>query len=196
MVFGQLLFPLNVNAAPNPTQQLKPFLKKVTTVLSDEENKNLTPTEVRDLLIDIAQERFDFQEMSKRVLGRQWRNIDEEQKQYVTELFTQLLQHAYTGKIKEYNEQEIEYIKERIRGKRAEVQTLLVDTSISIPVSYIMLLKGDQWMVYDIIVEGVSLVRNYKEQFDQVIASEGYDMLVKRVEEKIAQMEKGPGQAS
>lgn len=174
---------------PDPTQQLKPFLDKVITILSKGEAEEASPCDLCQSVIDVARERFDFEEMSKRVLGRHWKPLSDVQRAEFTDLFTRLLEHAYIGKIQEYVGQEIEYKKQRIRGNRAEVQTLLVDAGRTIPISYIMILKGQEWMAYDVIVEGVSLVRNYKEQFDQIVSSDGYDVLVQEIEKKIAQIE-------
>ena len=140
-------------------------------------------------LVGVVRERFDFREMSKRVLGQQWRKLDAQEQTRFEELFTDLLQYAYVGRIEEYSGQKVEFVQQRIRANRAEVQTLLVDKDKSIPVSYIMLLQGQDWMAYDIVVEGVSLVRNYMEQFSEILRKEGYPGLVKQIEEKIVQFE-------
>lgn len=179
-----------VQGAPDPTEQLKPFLKKVTDTLSDPALKTLPKKEQCQRIVIIAKERFDFQEMSKRVLGQQWRKLDSKEQQNFERLFTQLLQYAYVGKIEEYAGQKIEYVQQRIKEDRAEVQTLLVDKEKSIPISYIMLLKDENWMTYDVVVEGVSLVRNYMEQFKDILRNDGYSGLVKQVEEKIDLFEK------
>lgn len=179
-----------VQGAPDPTEQLKPFLKKVTDTLSDPSLKVLPKKEQCQRIVTIARERFDFQEMTKRVLGQQWRKLDTKEQQNFERLFTQLLQYAYVGKIEEYAGQKIEYVQQRIKEDRAEVQTLLVDKEKSIPVSYIMLLKDNDWMTYDVVVEGVSLIRNYMEQFKDILRNDGYPGLVKQVEEKINLFEK------
>lgn len=192
ILLAALLAPVSkVNASvPDPTEQLKPFIEKVIAILQDEELREGARCNLCQRVIDVARERFDFQEMSKRVLGKHWKQISSEQQADFEDLFTRLLEHAYIGKIEEYAGQEVEYKKQRIRGKRAEVQTLLVDSGKSIPVSYIMLLRKDQWMAYDVVVEGVSLVRNYKEQFDEIIRTDGYEHLVGEIEKKITAIEK------
>jgi phospholipid transport system substrate-binding protein len=112
----------------------------------------------------------------------------QERDQFVT-LFTRLLQYAYIGKVEDYVDKEIEFGRQRIKGNRAEVQTMLVDANKSIPVFYIMILKGDKWMAYDIIVEGVSLVRNYMEQFRSILRDEKFSGLIDRLESKILELE-------
>ncbi|WP_169737401.1 MlaC/ttg2D family ABC transporter substrate-binding protein [Desulfobulbus elongatus] len=191
MVFGAVVCSqTTVSAAPDPTEQLRPFLDKVTTTLSDPGLKHMPRQEQSNRMIGVIRERFDFREMSKRVIGQQWRSLSEKEQAEFEALFTQLLQYAYVGKIEDYSGQRIQYLQQRIRGERAEVQTLLVDENKSIPISYIMLLRNDQWMAYDIVVEGVSLVRNYMEQFSEILRKDGYPGLVAQLKEKIADLEK------
>jgi len=179
-----------VSATPDPTEQFRPFLNKVTATLADPGLKAMPKREQSRRIIGVVGERFDFREMSKRVIGQQWRSLSEKEQGEFEALFTQLLQYAYVGKIDEYTGQQVQFTQQRVKGERAEVQTLLVDKDKSIPVSYIMLLRGDQWMAYDVVVEGVSLVRNYMEQFSEILRKDGYPGLVKQIEEKIAELEK------
>lgn len=179
-----------VCATPDPTEQFRPFLEKVTKTLADPGLKAIPKKDQSQRIINVVREHFDFREMSKRVIGQQWRSLSEKEQEEFEALFTQLLQYAYVGKIDEYSGQQVQFTQQRIKGERAEVQTLLVDKDKSIPISYIMLLRGDQWMAYDVIVEGVSLIRNYMEQFTEILRKDGYPGLVKQVEEKIAELEK------
>jgi phospholipid transport system substrate-binding protein len=176
-------------ATPDPTEQFRPFLKKVTDALADPELKTLPKNEQGRRMINVVRERFDFREMSKRVLGQQWRDLNDSEQKDFEDLFTRMLQYAYIGKIDDYTGQKIEFTQQRVKGERAEVQTLLVDKDKSVAVSYIMLLRGDQWMAYDVVVEGVSLIRNYMEQFKEILKKDGYAGLVRQVKEKINQIE-------
>ncbi|WP_456387984.1 MlaC/ttg2D family ABC transporter substrate-binding protein [Desulfolithobacter sp.] len=187
---GALLPATVVRAAtPDPSDQLRPFIDKVIQIISDARERQDPDCDLCQRIIDVARERFDFREMSKRVLGRQWRQLSREQQDEFVGLFTRLLQYAYIGNIQEYTGQKIEFRKQRIKGRRAEVKTVLIDKERTIPVSYIMILKGDQWLVYDIVVEGVSLVRNYMEQFRQILRREKYDGLVQKLRDKIKTLE-------
>lgn len=172
---------------PDPTEQLRPFVNKIVGILTDKSLAGKANCRKRRQMVMIAaHERFDFKEMSKRVLGREWRKLSPAQKEHFVSLFTKLLEHAYLGKIEDYSKQTVEFKRQRIRGNRAEVQTVLKDNNVVIPVSYIMILEnGNQWMVYDIIVEGVSLVRNYMEQFSQILRQGGYSKLIELLENKI-----------
>ncbi len=189
LLFGQLLWTsAGIAAVPDPTEQLRPFIKKITAILMDEKFANDPECDLCQRIINVAREHFDFREMSRRVLGKQWRHLTPAQQDHFVELFTQLLEYAYIGKIKDYAGQTIKFKRQRIRGKRAEVQTLLVDGQRTIPVAYIMMLKGDQWMAYDVVVEGVSLVRNYMEQFRQILRKEKYGGLEKQLEAKVKEL--------
>jgi len=177
------------STVPDPTEQMKPFVNKMTKILAEADFKNDSQCSICQRLIDISQERFDYNEMSKRVLGKAWRKLSKKEKENFVELFTELLQYAYVGKIQNYAGQSIEFKGQRIKGKRAEVKTELIDKNKTIPVSYIMLLEGDQWMVYDVVVEGVSLIRNYMEQFREILRKEQYGGLVKQIEKKVKELQ-------
>ena len=179
---------------PDPTEQLRPFLDKIVAELKSEEFKQDPSCRQCQRIIDIASEHFDFHEMSKRVLGKQWRTLSQQQKDQFVTLFTKLLQYAYIGKVDDYVDKKIEFDNQRIKGNRAEVQTHFVDTDKTIPVSYIMILNGDKWMAYDIIVEGISLVRNYMEQFRSILRDEKFSGLIERLENKILELEKEKNQ--
>jgi phospholipid transport system substrate-binding protein len=167
------LTPPAASATPDPTEQLRPFVKKVTDTLTDPGLKTLPKKEQAARLVVLVRERFDFREMSKRVLGQQWRKLDAPEQDRFENLLTDLLQYAYVGRVEEYSGQTVEFVQQRIRGQRAEVQTLLVD----------------KWMAYDIVVEGVSLVRNYMEQFSEILRKDGYAGLLRQMEEKVRQFE-------
>ena len=179
-----------VSATPDPTEQFRPFIDKVTKTLADPGLKTLPKQEKSRRMISVVREHFDFREMSKRVIGQQWRSLSSDEQGEFESLFTQLLQYAYVGKIDDYTGQQVQFTQQRIKGERAEVQTLLVDKDKSIPVAYIMLLRGDQWMAYDVVVEGVSLIRNYMEQFNEILRKDGYPGLVTQIKQKIVELEK------
>lgn len=178
----------------DPIGQLRPFVENLVLILTDPDlqGEEMSSTR-REKALKAASERIDFKEMSKRVLGKTWRQLNLDEKENFVALFTQLVEHAYIGKIEGYSQQKVEFKNQRIKGERAQVNTHIIDTDNVISVSYIMLLKDDKWMVYDIVVEGVSLVRNYMEQFKEILRRDGYASLVKQVEGKIAELEQGNG---
>ncbi len=176
-----------VMASSGPTEALKPILTDIMAIIGD---PNLAGDEQKDVrrtkIMKIAAQGFDFTEMSKRVLGKTWRNINPQQRDYFAEIFTKLLENAYIGQLEDYSGQKIVYKDERIKGKKAAVSTIVYDKEMSLPVNYVMLEKDRGWQVYDINIEGVSLVRNYREQFKSILRKENFDGLVKVLEEKNA----------
>lgn len=200
VLFGGMFFllssPHSMNAAPqpDPTEQLRPFMDRIVSILTDPELKgDENCIKRREEVMNVADERFDFNEMSKRVLGKEWRKLNDEEQKYFVGLFKKLLEHAYIGKIEDYSKQKVVFKDQRIRDDRAQVMTDVVDEDVIISVSYVMLLEGNLWKVYDIVVEGVSLVRNYMEQFKEILRREGYASLLKQVEDKVSELEQGIG---
>jgi len=184
-VVSVFLAALPAFGTPSPTEQLKPTLDKLVTILGDQELQgDEKKRERRQKIMSTIAERFDFQEMSKRVLGSPWRDINEEQKKYFTELMTKLLENNYIGQLENYSGQKIEYVGERIKDDKAQVSTLIENNGAIYPVHYIMSQEGERWLVYDINIEGVSLVRNYRAEFKSIIRKDKYEGLVKILEEK------------
>lgn len=128
--------------------------------------------------------------MSKLVLGKTYRKLDEQQRQYFEELFTKLLENAYIGKLEGYTNQVTLYEGEQIKGKKAQVRTLVENKGVTVPVSYIMLQNESGWQVYDIKIEGVRLLRNYKAQFKSILRTDKFEGLVRILEEKNASFTK------
>lgn len=169
----------------SPTTQLQPVIEEVITILEDaalkgDENKQ----ERRSKIMAAIANGFDFREMSQRVLGRTWHDLSEDEKTYFVGQFTKLLENVYIGKLESYGGQSVSFVAERIKGKRAQVTTLVPYEGSEIPIHYIMQRELDTWMVYDINIEGVSLVRNYMEQFRSILRTEKYEGLIEIIEEK------------
>lgn len=136
-------------------------------------------------------EGFDFQEMSKRILGAEWNNISGDEQKHFTTLMTKLLENVYIGKLEGYSGQAIDYVGEKIKDGRAQVATVIENNGQKIPISYIMMFNNTKWMVYDINIEGVSLIRNYMEQFKSILRTEKYAGLIRVIEEKNQSFESG-----
>jgi len=171
--------------AASPTDDLKPVLNELTAILGDESLKGKSHlTERREKIMTVIKRRIDFKEMSKRVLGRTWRKIDSHEQDHFTALMTKLLENVYIGKLESYSGQAINFDAETVKNDRAQVTTLVENGDQKIPVHYIMKNTDSGWMVYDINIEGVSLVRNYQEQFKSILRKDDYQGLVKVLEEK------------
>lgn len=169
----------------SPTDDLQPVLNDLVSVLADESLKgrqNLVERRVK--IMQFIKGGFDFKEMAKRVLGKTWRDLNEPERNRFTELITKLLENVYIGRLEGYSGQAIEFDGEKVKGKRAQVTTLVENGNQKIPVHYIMKKSASKWMVYDINIEGISLVRNYQEQFKSILRKEGYEGLVAVIEQK------------
>jgi len=169
--------------APNPTEQVKPFIERVIAQLKAPDFKNDSVDNRIDRIVTLVSEHFDFQEMSKRVVGRPWQGLPQVQRDEFAARFAKLLGYVYIDKVDAYVAMKIEFGKEQLKNDRAEVKTMFVDASKSIPVSYVMMLKGEKWMAYDVFVEGISLVRNYMEQFKGIPQEQLIPTLDKKLQE-------------
>lgn len=177
--------------ATSPTDELRPTLDGIVEIITNSaydgaENKEMR----REKIMAIAKRGFDFATMSKLVLGKTYRKLDEQQRQYFEELFTKLLENAYIGKLEGYTNQVTLYEGEQIKGKKAEVRTLVENKGVTVPVSYIMLQNESGWQVYDIKIEGVRLLRNYKAQFKSILRTDKFEGLVRILEKKNASFTK------
>jgi phospholipid transport system substrate-binding protein len=173
-------------AAGAPTDQIRQTVDKLLAILNDpqlkgEQKKN----ERRQKLKDVLYQRFDFTEMARRSLGSEWRRrTPEEQKEFV-KLFTELLERSYLDKIESYSGEKVLYLKEREDGNYAEVETKIVDKKgQEYSVDYRLHKVNGDWKVYDVIIEDVSLVGNYRSQFSRVLAKSSFDELLKTMKEK------------
>lgn len=178
-------------ATPDPTEQLRPVVEKVVTLLKDTEFRKRPIVDQSEVIVKIVSEHFDFREMSQRVMGQHWRTLNAEQQEQFIELFTKLLQYVYINKVDGYLDKKVDFTDQRVRRDRAEVKTLLVSENNTIPVSYIMHLEKDTWMAYDIIIEGVSMIRNYMEQIRSVLRDKQFSGLIAMLKEKITKLEAG-----
>lgn len=175
---------------PDPTEQFRPFVEKMISILTDPDQQgDEKRMQRRENAMTAASEHFDFHEMSKRVLGTTWRKLNHDEQEHFVTLFIKLLEHVYIGKIERYSKQEIVFKDQIIRGDRAQIITDVVDREGVISVFYILMLKEDVWMAYDIVLEGVSLVRNYMEQFREILREEEFTFLLTRIENKIIELE-------
>ena len=166
-----------------PTDQLRSSVDQMVKVLDDPALKADSRAQDRRAAIrKEAQVVFDFGETAKRALGRHWQGLSEKDRQEFTGLFTDLIERAYISKIERYSGERIAYAGEPVEGGLATVRTRFVTKQgTEIPVDYRMQQRGDRWLVYDVMVEGVSLINNYRTQFDKIIQTSSYAELVRKM---------------
>jgi phospholipid transport system substrate-binding protein len=174
-----------VHAGP-PTDQLKVTIDRILAVVQDPALRQPGKAdERRQKIRAIANEVFDWQETGKRALARHWEGRSTQEREEFSKLFADLLERSYVGKIEAYSGEKILYEKEIVDGDRAEVRTKLVTKAgTQIPIDYQMQKAGDRWRVYDVKIENVSLVLNYRSQFNRIIQQSGYPELVQRLKTK------------
>jgi phospholipid transport system substrate-binding protein len=174
-------------AAGAPSDQLKTQIDRVLKTLDDPELKKEGKGKERRVAVRrIANDIFDFGETARRSLGRHWQpRTPAEQTEFVG-LFSDLLERSYISKVELYGGEKIQYLGDTIEGDQAKVQTKLVTKSGSeIPIEYRMHRKGgERWLVYDVIIEGVSLIANYRTQFNKIIQTSSYQELVRKMKTK------------
>jgi phospholipid transport system substrate-binding protein len=168
-----------------PTSEVRDTIDEVIRLVTDVGLKS-PDQEVhrRELLEKTIGQLFHFEEMAKRSLAAHWKNRSEAEHQEFATLFQALLSKTYAGKIENYSGEKVQYLKERLKDSYAEVQTMIVSNKTEISLDYRLLLKDGNWWVYDVIVDGVSLVKNYRVQFDRIIRNSSYEELVKTLREK------------
>jgi phospholipid transport system substrate-binding protein len=173
-------------AAGPPTDQLRGSIERVLQILSDPNlQTDAKTTERRAAIRAVASDIFDFTEISQRSLARHWAARTPAERQEFVRLFGDLLEHSYITKIEGYSGEKIQYAGEVPDGDQAVVKTRIVTKQgTEIPVDYRMFLKGDRWRAYDVNIEGVSLVSNYRTQFNTVIQRTGYPDLVTKLKAK------------
>lgn len=173
--------------AGSPTEQVKDGIDRLIVILDDEEyRRSHTKEELNKRLQEAAHESFDWEGIAQRSLGLYWKKRSQDEKKEFTLLFTNLLKNTYTDRLVDnYSEEKVIYDKEVVDGNRAFVATRIINKAgKEISVGYRLIMKGNNWCVYDIIIEGVSMLKNYRVQFYSIIRQSSYEELVKRLKEK------------
>ncbi len=171
-------------ASATPTDDVKKTVDEVVRIVADKEMKK-NEVKRRQALKKSISVIFDYSEMAKRSLGKHWNTRSAAEKKQFSDLFATLLENSYAGKIESYNNEKIVYIKENVDDQYAEVKSKVVTAARDeFTLDYRLFKENGKWMVYDVVVEGVSLVSNYRSQFNKIISSSGYEKLVKKLQSK------------
>lgn len=177
-----LAFGLTGQTSEPPTEVVRSTLTNVFRILEDEALKDpakLIPR--RHMLEEVIASHFDYAEMSKRALAAYWVPLTAGERAEFIECFKSFLSDRYAEIIEGYSGQQILYLSERTEGNYAEVRTKLQSSKVEIPMDYRLHMKDGTWHAYDLIVDGVSLVKNYRSQFEKIIRSDSYHELVRQL---------------
>jgi len=166
----------------NPTARVKDSVEKVILILKD----NSLAREIRWKKIGaVIDKSFDFRSMSQSILATNWKTATPTEREKFIEFFSQYIEETYRAKIESYTNQKIEYIGETINGKRAVVETLIITDSTEIPVNYKLKNNDGTWFAYDVVIEGISLVSNYRSTFSAIVKNDGMDGLLNDIQSRI-----------
>ena len=174
---------VGVIAAVSPTALVKKGIDDVLLVLNDKTlDQKQRKIALQKEIKKVVRERFEFRTISKSVLSTNWRKATGYEQDRFVDFFTQTLVNTYYSAIQSYSGEEIKYVGEKIKGDRAVVDTLIVAKNGDIPVNYKLKLTDDEWFVYDVVIENVSLVNNYRNLYTAIIKSSGFDGLMYKLE--------------
>lgn len=169
-----------------PTEQVRQTADRVLSVLQDSRLKSADKQkERREQIRQIIVSRFDFAEMAKRSLGSNWQKGSSDEQQQFVELFTDLLEKSYADQIESYDGEKIVYGRENVSQDHADVDTKIVTKKgEQISVNYKLRSAGGDWKVYDIVIENISLVNNFRSQFNRILANGSFAELLKKLQSK------------
>jgi phospholipid transport system substrate-binding protein len=163
-------------------------IDEVLRIVGDK-NLEKVPKLRREKLRQVIGLRFNYKQMVMRSLAKTYNERSDKEREEFTGLFKKLLENSYASKIENYQKETINYVEEKIKGNYALVRTQIVRKDGVIDVDYKMLKDNGQWLVYDFVIEGVSLIRNYRSQFSKIISTESYGALVSKLSKKIDELE-------
>ncbi len=177
-------------AGGGPLEQLQQSMDQVLEILQDEELKSPERKEERrKRVILVVNEMFDFREMARSSLGQSWNSLSPAEQEKFVGLFTSLVEERYIGKIDSYTDQKVVFTKELVKGDRAMIYTSIVDKDLDIPIVYRLQKENDRWLAVDLKIENVSLVVNYRRDFDVIMRKEKFAGLVEKINSQLEKMQ-------
>ena len=179
---------LSTTAFAGATDDVRKSVDELFRIVADK-NLKQHDQQRRQVLKKVINTIFDYSEMAKQTMGRHWNPRTPTERTQFTDLFASLLDNSYISKIESYNNEKIVYLKETIDGNYAEVKSKVITAKRDeYTLDYRLLNESGKWMVYDIIIEGVSMVSNYRTQFNRIISNNGYSELVKKLQTKSTEL--------
>jgi len=174
--------------AGDPTDQIKQTTEKVLAIVDTPALKGPDKEEMRQKQMrQVIDERFDWAAMARSALGKHWRELNEAQRTEFTGFFSELIEKNYMSQVESYSGEKIQYKGDKVDGAYGTVEVVIVTLrGTDIPVSYRVLKKDAAWLVYDVNIEGVSLVNNYRSQIATILNSSSYDALIVKIKAKLA----------
>jgi len=177
-------------ATEDPMQQLQKRVDEVLRILQSGELKRPENMEERKkLILNAVTDMFDFREMAKSSLAQSWNTLTPEEQDTFVGLFSRLIEQRYIGKIDSYTDQKVVYKKQLVKGDNAMIYTDVVDKDVEIPIIYRLQENKGKWLIYDVKIENVSLIVNYRRDFDSIIRKEQFAGLVEKITKQLEKPE-------
>ena len=196
LLFCLLFIPLYsfpADTGPGPMEYVQVSTEKVLSILRD-------PSGDRDSkwqqISQLIYERFDIQSMSQSILATNWKSATPEERRQFVDYLSQYIESTYRSKIEAYTNQKVQYLGEKINGDRAVVVTVIQTDATEIPVNYKMKKNNDEWFVYDVVIEGVSMINSYRRTFSTIVKNEGMDGLLLDIEQRIQRHKEAEAEAA
>ena len=186
LISAVLILPFQVYAS-TAKETVEMQINKILTKMKEPAFKEMSKDAKMAEISKIINEVFDYEELSKRTLGRNWQKFNPEQQKEFIQLFSQLLEDVYSDRILAYTNEVIEFGKEtELKKGQFEVESnIITATNTKVPLNYRLLQKGGQWRVYDVVIEGVSMVKNYRTQFRQLLSKDSPEKLLETLRERV-----------
>ncbi len=185
LLCGAMVGTASAEAPTSATEAVKSTITDLIQVLDDDTLKQPELAEERRHEIEeIIKHRVDYEEMAKRALGAPWPTLSRRDQHEFVDLFVQLLRDTFAGRITEHSDEQFVYVGEHQDDTYAEVKTQLKGRKIDTPVNFRLIQRADEWRVYDVVIDGASIVSNYRSQFTSIIRDVSYVGLVKKMKQR------------
>ncbi|NWF37606.1 ABC transporter substrate-binding protein [Mariprofundus sp. NF] len=171
-----------------PKTTIEATVNKIIEVLEARDDTSKLTSKDRDAIRQSVEGKFDYAAMAKRSLGKPWRELDGLQQTHFTSVFRDLLERSYGNRLSEYKGQKVVFADAELKGEKARVESTVIDGTRETPVEYRMHQTDSGWQVYDIRIEGTSMVRTFYQDFKSTLDNGGYDHLLKTLEDKIGKL--------
>lgn len=177
--------PVRAAESGTPTHTVQEAVNRMMKILADPDWQTSDRSRERKrLIVETISDVIDYDEMAMRVLGQEWKALSDKNRKAFVDAFRQFMESSYEGRFKDYSGEQVRYLGEQLAGDFAEVRTRLVSRKVDLPVSFRLMNRGEAWRVYDILVDGISLVGNYRAQFASIIREASFQVLLLKLTSK------------
>lgn len=189
LIAGWLGLVATAQASVSATETMRSTVDNILSILK---RSDMNWDNKRSEIKNVVDKRFYYRAMAQRTLSVNWRRASKEQQQRFTELFAQLLQNTYFERMKEYTNEKVEFLREKEKDNKAVVYTHIVTASNNIPIDYKLVNVNGEWLVYDVVIEEISLISNYRSSYREIVSRDGIDGLLKQMQQKLEDLTAAP----